>query len=69
MWAVMARNVFPCKLAIPERVTAPKDTQAIEDRDWFLSVRGKGALLGGKILCVILHGSRVYMGNYYFGTF
>lgn len=68
----MPQNVFPCKLEIPERVTSPKEIQniqAIEDRDWFLSVRGKGVLPEGKILCVILHVKRVYTGSYYLVTF
>lgn len=60
------------KPAVPERVMAPTDIQniqAIENTDWFLSVRRKGVLLAGKILCVILSVWRVHTGSHYFGTF
>lgn len=72
MWAVAAQNVFPCKPAVPERVMAPtniQNIQAIENTDWFLSVRRKGVLLAGKILCVILSVQRVHTGSHYFGMF
>lgn len=52
----MPQNVFPYKLAFPKEMMTPREIpniQTIEDRGWFLSVRGKGGLLEGKIPCVI----------------